>query len=58
MTRRPILATVIIALGAMITVVSVMDSLRLSFPLALGLLLLADGALRFYMLTQDARESS
>lgn len=58
MTRRLVLATVLIALGAVITVLTIMDGLRLSFPLALGLLLLADGALRFYMVAQDARETA
>ena len=58
MTRRVILATLIVVLGAIITVVALRDGLAFSFPLLLGVLLLADGALRFYMLAQDARAPS
>ena len=55
MTRRLLLAAVITALGAIITLVTLGDGLRFSFPLLLGVLLLADGALRFYMLAEEAR---
>ena len=53
MPRRLILATIILALGVIITAVNLRDGLTLSFPLLLGVLLLADGALRFAMLRQD-----
>ncbi len=58
MTRRLILATLIFALGAIITIFTLRDGVAFSFPLLLGVLLLADSALRVYVLTQDARGSS
>jgi hypothetical protein len=56
MTRRALLATLITALGALITLLSVRDGITFSFGLLLGLLLLADGALRFALLSQDEAE--
>jgi len=53
MSRRTILAAVITTLGVLITLINLRGGLALSFPLLLGLLLIADGALRFAMLRQD-----
>jgi hypothetical protein len=49
-----LLAGVITALGVLLTLVNLRDGVSFSFPLLLGLLLLADGVLRFYMLATDA----
>jgi hypothetical protein len=55
MSGRMLLAALITALGAAITLVNLRDGLTFSFPLLLGVLLLADGLLRFSMLTADER---
>ncbi len=46
MTRRALFAALILALGALITLVNLRDGIEFSFPLLLGVLLLADGVLR------------
>lgn len=46
MARSTVLPFVLLALGALITLYNVAGGLRFSFPLLLGLLLLADGVLR------------
>lgn len=47
MNRRLVLAVLITALGAIITAVNLRGGLEFSFPLLLGVLLVADGLLRF-----------
>jgi hypothetical protein len=54
MSRRMLLAGAITVLGAILTLVNLRHGIAFSFPLLLGLLLLADGILRFYMLAADA----
>ena len=56
MSGRMLLAVLITALGAAITLVNLRNGLAFSFPLVLGLLLLADGVLRFSMLSDHDQE--
>jgi hypothetical protein len=58
MSGRMLLAALITALGVAITLVNLRDGLTFSFPLLLGVLLLADGILRFSMLTRNVDESA
>jgi hypothetical protein len=51
MTRQVVIAAVVGVLGAILTLASLADGLRLTNPaLLLGVLLLADAVLRFLML--------
>lgn len=56
MSRPTLLAVVITVLGVLITLYNLRDGLQLSFALLLGVLLIADGALRFAMLSQEHTE--
>jgi uncharacterized protein (DUF58 family) len=58
MTRRAVFAAILTALGILITLYSLRDGIHLSFVLLLGLLLIADGILRFALLSQDHAERS
>lgn len=53
MIRRLLLAIVVLALGVLVTLANLRDGLAFSFPLLLGLLLLADGGLRLAMQRQE-----
>jgi hypothetical protein len=53
MTRRTVLAWLLTALGVLITLFSLRDGLQLSFTLLLGVLLIADGAIRFALISQE-----
>jgi len=53
MSGRMLLAALITALGALIALVNLRNGLSFSVPLLLGVLLLADGVLRFMMITRD-----
>ena len=53
MNQRLFLAVGALLLGAVVTLASVTDGLRFSWPLVLGLLLLADGVLRFLALREE-----
>jgi hypothetical protein len=54
MNGRLLLAILITALGAVITAANLRGGLEFSFQLLLGVLLVADGLLRFAMLRDDA----
>ena len=47
-----ILAISITLLGVLVTYLNLRDGIAFSFPLVLGLLLLADGVIRFLLLDQ------
>jgi hypothetical protein len=53
MSRRTALAALLTALGVLITLFSLRDGLHLSFTLLLGVLLIADGAIRFALISQE-----
>ena len=53
MNQRLFLAAGALLLGAVVTLASVTDGLRFSWPLVLGLLLLADGVLRLLALREE-----
>ena len=52
MLGRTLFALIVLALGVLITVVNLAGGLRFSFPLLLGLLLIADGVLRLMSLPE------
>ena len=54
MTRRAFFAAAITALGVLVTLVNLRGGLAFSFGLLLGLLLVADGVIRFAMLSPEA----
>ena len=56
MARQVTVASLVFIAGAVITLVNLRGGLRLSFPLVLGLLLLADGVLRFLLLPRTSSE--
>jgi hypothetical protein len=58
MNRQTVIAIVVLALGVLITFANLQDGLRFSFPLMLGVLLLADGALRLAALDEEGTDAS
>lgn len=53
MSRRTVIAALLSALGVLITLFSLRDGLQLSFTLVLGVLLIADGAIRFALISEE-----
>ena len=53
MSRRTVIAALLTALGVLITLFSLRDGLHLSFTLLLGVLLIADGVIRFALISQE-----
>jgi hypothetical protein len=58
MSRRAVIAALLAALGVLITLISLRDGFHLSFTLILGVLLVADGAIRFALISQEHTEPS
>jgi len=58
MSRRILLAVIVTVLGLLITLFNLRGGFHLSFALLLGVLLIADGVLRFAMLSQERAERS
>ncbi|MGE3600117.1 MAG: hypothetical protein AB7N70_31710 [Dehalococcoidia bacterium] len=58
MSRRAAFAALLLALGLLITLISLRDGVHLSFVLLLGLLLIADGAIRFALISQERTKPS
>jgi hypothetical protein len=58
MSRRTIIAALLLALGVLITLFSLRDGIHLSFTLLLGVLLIADGAIRFALNAQEPAKPS
>ena len=58
MSRRTAIAALLTALGVLITLFSLRDGFQLSFTLLLGVLLIADGAIRFALISQERTRPS
>jgi uncharacterized membrane protein HdeD (DUF308 family) len=58
MSRRAVIAALLTVLGVLITLVGLRDGLHLSFTLLLGLLLIADGIIRFALISQERTKPS
>ena len=58
MSRRTVIAALLTALGVLITLISLRNGLQFSFVLLLGLLLIADGVIRFALISQEHTEPS
>jgi hypothetical protein len=58
MSRRTVIAALLSALGVLITLFSLRDGLQLSFTLILGVLLIADGAIRFALIPEERAKPS
>jgi hypothetical protein len=58
MSRRTVIAALLTALGVLITLISLRNGLQISFVLLLGLLLIADGVIRFALISQENTEPS
>lgn len=53
MSRRTIIAALLLTLGVLITLFSLRGGVHLSFTLLLGVLLITDGAIRFALNAQE-----
>jgi uncharacterized membrane protein HdeD (DUF308 family) len=58
MSRRAVIAALLTVLGVLITLVGLRDGLHLSFTILLGLLLIADGIIRFALISQERTKPS
>jgi hypothetical protein len=58
MSRRAVIAALLAVLGVLITLISLRDGFHLSFVLILGILLIADGAIRFALISQERTKPS
>jgi hypothetical protein len=58
MSRRALIAAVITAAGVLITLINLRNGLHFSFALVLGLLLIADGVIRFALMSQERTDPS
>jgi hypothetical protein len=56
MSRRTIFAALLTAGGVLITLIGLRDGLHLSFLLVLGVLMIADGVIRFALISQERAE--